>query len=210
MLKYRLEYLIPIVITGYVKSAKAFDPYQAASLVETGASLYFSGGTNQNAFSGILGAADEAADVGFALTDLLEEIGQDTDDEEEMLQSSMNKIENVYSKTRELGWLGSDLSNSINYDLKQGKSLTKKIKALKNTIQTSKKIATIMGFRPKAGEKAVRIQEIKINSMMLEELQAIRRAQYLAYLENQEAKHKRELFLKEILETGKSNRGKMR
>ena len=195
MLKYRLDLVLPLFVLVTAKRSFAFDPYSAAMAAESAYSF--------------MNKADEAADVGFALTDLLEELGQDSDVEEEMIQSSMNRIEGVYSKTRELGWLGSDLSNSINYDLRQGKSLTKKIKALKNTIQSSKKIATIMGFRPKAGEKAARIQEIKINSMMLEELQAIRRAQYLAYLENQEAKHKRDLFLKEILESGKSNKGNL-
>lgn len=195
MLKYRLDLVLPLFVLITAKRSFAFDPYSAAMAAESAYSF--------------MNKADEAADVGFALTDLLEELGQDSDVEEEMIQSSINRIEGVYSKTRELGWLGSDLSNSINYDLRQGKSLTKKIKALKNTIQSSKKIATIMGFRPKAGEKAARIQEIKINSMMLEELQAIRRAQYLAYLENQEAKHKRDLFLKEILESGKSNKGNL-
>lgn len=192
MFKYRLDLVLPFFLIVYAKRSMAFDPYTAAM-------------TAQTAYN-FMNKADEAADVGFALTDLLEEIGEDTETEEEMIQSSMNKIEGVYAKTRELGWLGSDLSNSINNDLRQGKTLTKRIKALKNTIQSSKKIATIMGFRPKAGEKAVRIQEIKIDSMMLEELQAIRRAQYLAYLEDQEAKHKRDLFLKEILETGKTNK----
>ena len=195
MLKYRLDLVLPLFVLISVKRSFAFDPYSTAMAAQTAYSF--------------MNKADEAADVGFALTDLLEELGTDTDSEEEMLQSSMNRMESVYSKTRELGWLGSDLSNSINNDLTQGKSLTKKIKALKNTIQSSKKIATIMGFRPKAGEKAVHIQEIKINSMMLEELQAIRRAQYLAYLENQEAKHKRDLFLKEILESGKHTKGKL-
>lgn len=195
MLKYRLDLVLPLFVLLSVKRSFAFDPYSTAMAAQTAYSF--------------MNKADEAADVGFALTDLLEELGEDTDSGEEMLQSSMNRMESVYSRTRELGWLGSDLSNSINSDLRQGKSLTKKIKALKNTIQSSKKIATIMGFRPKAGEKAVRIQEIKINSMMLEELQAIRRAQYLAYLENQEAKHKRDLFLKEILESGKQSKGKL-
>lgn len=195
MLKYRLDLVLPLLVLITAKKSFAFDPYSTAMAAQTAYSF--------------MNKADEAADVGFALTDLLEELGGDTDSEEEMLQSSMNRLETVYSKTRELGWLGSDISNSISNDLNQGKSLTKKIKALKNTIQSSKKIATIMGFRPKAGEKAVHIQEIKINSMMLEELQAIRRAQYLAYLENQEAKHKRDLFLKEILESGKQNKGKL-
>lgn len=195
MLKYRLDLVLPLLVLITAKRSFAFDPYSTAMAAQTAYSF--------------MNKADEAADVGFALTDLLEELGSDTESEEQMLQSSLNRLEGVYSKTRELGWLGSDLSNSINNDLTQGKSLTKKIKALKNTIQSSKKIATIMGFRPKAGEKAVHIQEIKINSMMLEELQAIRRAQYLAYLENQEAKHKRDLFLKEILESGKQNKGKL-
>lgn len=194
MFKYRLDLVLPLFIVVYTKRSMAFDPYTAAM-------------TAQTAYD-FMNKADEAADVGFALTDLLEELGEDTDDQEQALQSSMNRIESVYSKTRELGWLGSDLSNSINYDLKQGKSLSRKIRALKNTVQSSKKIATIMGFRPKAGEKAARIQEIKLDSMMLEELQAIRRAQYLAYLENQEAKHKRELLLKEILQT-KPQKGRM-
>lgn len=194
MLKYRLDLILPLFLILSSKRSFAFDPFTAAM-------------ATQSAYD-VMNKADEAADIGFALTDLLSEIGEDTDDEEQALQSSMNRIEGVYSKTRELGWLGSDLSNSINYDLKQGKSLSRKIRALKNTIQSSKKIATIMGVRPKAGEKAARIQEIKLDSMMLEELQAIRRAQYLAYLENQEAKHKRELFLKEILET-KPQKGKL-
>lgn len=194
MLKYRLDLVIPLLIVSYANRSLAFDPYTAAM-------------TAQTAYD-FMNKADDAADVGFALTDLLEELGEDTDDQEQILQNSMNRIENVYSKTRELGWLGSDLSNSINYDLKQGKSLSKKIRAMKNTIQSSKKIATIMGYRPKAGEKAARIQEIKLDSMMLEELQAIRRTQYLAYLENQEAKHKRELLLKEILNT-KPQKGKL-
>lgn len=194
MLKHRLDLIIPLLILGFTKKSVAFDPYTAAL-------------TAQTAYD-FMNKADEAADVGFALTDLLEELGEDTDEQEQMIQSSVNRIENVYSKTRELGWLGSDLSNSINIDLKQGRSLSRKIKAIKNTVQSSKKIATIMGVRPKAGEKAARIQEIKLDSMILEELQAIRRTQYLAYLENQEAKHKRELLLKEILQP-KPVKGKM-
>lgn len=194
MLKSRLDFIIPLLIITFAKKSMAFDPYTAAM-------------TAQTAYD-FMNKADEAADVGFALTDLLEELGEDTDEQEQMIQSSVNRIESVYSKTRELGWIGSDLSNAINIDLKQGRSLSKKIKAIKNTVQSSKKIATIMGVRPKAGEKAARIQEIKLDSMMLEELQAIRRTQYLAYLENQEAKHKRELLLKEILQP-KPVKGKM-
>lgn len=181
-------------ILGYRTDAFAFDPFTALVSAD-------------HAYS-VMNKVEEASDVGFALTDLLEELGVDADSEEAEIQSALDRIDSIYSKSRELEWTGRDITESIHGDLTRGKNLTKKIKALRNTIQSSKKIAILMGFRPKAGEKAIRIQEIKINSMMLEELQAIRRAQYLAYLEDKEAKNKREVFLAEILNQKKSKRGK--
>jgi len=183
------------VLLGIRTDAFAFDPFTAMA-------------TADHAYS-IMNKAEEAADVGFALTDLLEELGIDADSEEAEIQKSLDRIDSIYSKSRELEWAGRDISEDIHGDLVKGKNITRRIKALRNTIQSSKKIAVLMGFRPKAGEKAIRIQEVKINSMMLEELQAIRRAQYLAYLEDREAKNKREVFLAEILNQKKSHtRGK--
>ena len=188
-------YLILIVfLLGYRTDAFGFDPFTAMA-------------TADHAYS-IMGKVEESADLGFALTDLLEELGIDSDSEEAEIQRALDRVDNIYSKSRELEWTGRDISENINGDLKRGKNITRRIKALKNTIQSSKKIAVLMGLRPKAGEKALRIQEIKIDSMMLEELQAIRRAQYLAYLEDKEAKNKREVFLAEILNQKKSKRGK--
>lgn len=193
MFKPRIELLIPVLVT-IAHKAKAFDPFTAMA-------------TADHAYS-IINKADEAADVGFALTDLLEELGIDADSEEVEIQRALDRIDSVYSRSRELQWAGTDISESVHGDLVKGKNITKRIKALKNTIQSSKKIAVLMGFRPKAGEKAVRIQEIKIDSMILEELQSIRRAQYLAYLEDKEAKNKREVFLAEILTQKKTQRSK--
>lgn len=175
-----------IFVVMLIRSSRvfAFDPMTVAMTAQT--------------VQTVMGQVDEAADVGFALTDLFGEIGIETDSEED-LQKAVDRMYKINSEARDLKWTSEDLNRSLNDDLANGKNLTKRIKALRNSIQASKKIATIMGFRPKAGEKAVRIQQIKIDSMMLEELQSIRRAQYLAYLEDKEAKAKREIFIQEIL-----------
>lgn len=149
--------------------------------------------------------ADETANIGFALTDLLSELGVDSSENEKTIQNRMDELNQVYSKAQDLDYLNSDIRSSLEYDLKHGKSITQKLSALRNAIRASKQIATIMGFRPKAAENATRIQEIKINSMILEELQAIHTEQYLAYLENSEAKQKREIFLAELLQNSKGN-----
>ena len=94
-----------------------------------------------------------------------------------------------------------DLKNALDEDLQSAKTVTARIKALRNMIAASKRIATVLGIRPKAGEKAAVIQEIKINSMILDELQAMRRAQFVAYLEDREIKARREIYLEEIVHT---------
>ena len=125
-------------------SARAFDPFTTLSAA--------------GSMTSIMNKADEAATVGFALTDLLEELGQDSTEEEKTIQNSLDKLENLQSQTRELEYLSSDINQSLEYDLKRGNNITRKLKALKNTIAASKKIATIMGLRPKAAEGAAHIR----------------------------------------------------
>lgn len=190
MLKRSLEWFLPLLFLSKTDKALAFDPVSVATAAQ--------------AAQGFMNQADEAADVGFALTDLMSEVGVDSENEEQSLQKALDRISDINNEARDLQWSHDDLNRSLNEDLASGNSLNKRIRAMKNAIKASKQIATIMGVRPKAGEKAVKIQEIKLNSMMLEELQAIRRAQYLSYLEDREAKLKRELFLREILESNKN------
>lgn len=185
MFKRLLEWMVPLLIVSKSQKAFAFDPVTVAMTAQTAQS--------------VMGQVDEAADVGFSLIDLLSELGIETDSEEE-LEHAVDRIGQINSQARDLKWASEDLHRSLNDDLSKGNSLNRRIRALRSTVRTSKQIAALMGFRPKAAEKAVKIQEIKLNSMMLEELQSIRRAQYLSYLENREAKLKRDVFLQEIVE----------
>jgi hypothetical protein len=157
------------------------------------------------AVSGIMGGldkADEAADLGFSLGDLLSELGLEPEGEGAM-KNAVSNLEDLSAKARDLRWSKDDVRTALDYDLKRANSVADKLKVLRNMISVSKRIATIIGVRPKAGEKAAVIQEIRINSMILEELQAMRRAQFLAYLEDRETKARRDIFMQEILE-GKS------
>lgn len=192
MLKCSLTFpFIFFVMVMRASKSFAFDPVTVAMTAQSAQTM--------------MNQVDEAADIGFALTDLMSEVGMESDDEEESLQKAVDRVYKINSDARDLKWTSEDLDRSLNEDLSKGKSLTRRIKALRNSIQASKRIATIMGFRPKAAEKAVRIQQIKLDSMMLEELQSIRRAQYLAYLEDKEAKLKREVFIQKILEAEKGH-----
>lgn len=192
MSKHSLTYpFIFFVMIFKTTKSFAFDPVAMAMTAQSA----------QN----IINQVVEAADVGFALSDLMTEVGVETKQEEEDLQKAVDRIYKINSEARDLKWTSEDLDRSLNEDLTNGRSIGRRIKAMKNAIQASKKIATIMGFRPKAAEKAVRIQQIKLDAMMLEELQSIRKAQYLAYLEDNEAKLKREVFIQEILEKEKSS-----
>lgn len=196
MLKPYLNPLIIIGITSMYHKSFSFDPVSVA-MASTSATNLMKG----------MEKIDESADVGFALTELLEELGIESG-AEESLEGAITSIEKLNSKAKELKWAQEEFQNSLNQDVQKGKSLTYRIKAMKTALQASKRIAVLMGFRPKAGEKAVRIQEIKINTMILEELQAMRQGMFLSYLEDKEARTKREIFLQEILDQEKRPRFK--
>lgn len=143
--------------------------------------------------------ADEMADIGFAMGDLLSELGAEPESDDEM-KKAVNQLEDLSSRARDLKWSKDEVHNAIDYDLRRANSIKDKLKALRNMISASKRIAEVMGVRPKAAEKAAKIQEIRINSMILEELQGMRRAQFLAYLDDRETKARREIFMQEIVE----------
>jgi hypothetical protein len=174
-------------------AAFAFDPMTIAAGMQAVSSIM-----------GSLDKVDEMADLGFAFGDLLGELGVETGSEEE-ISRSVGRLEELNRKAQDLKWSGQDIRQALQSDLNSANSLKDKLKALRNMISASKRIATIMGVRPKAGVAATQIQNIKINSMILEELQAQRRQQFLVYLEAREAQTKRAIFIQEIQE---NERGK--
>ncbi len=115
------------------------------------------------------------------------------------LIKAVERLQSLNGKMRDLKFSGDEIKSAIENDLKSANSISAKIRALRNMITASRRIAEIMGVRSKAGQKAAQIQSIKINSMILEELQAMHRSQFLAYLEEREVNAKRDLYLREIV-----------
>lgn len=180
-----------IVITFRSQRSFAFDPVTAAMTVQSAQT--------------VMGQIDEAANTGFSLVELLSELGIETDSEKD-LQGAMDRLGKINSEARDLKWAQEDLNNSIENELKNGKNLDHRIRGLREVVRASKQFAAIFGFRPKAVEKSMKIQDVKINSMILEELQSIRRGQYVAYLEDKELKLQREVYLEKILQKEKGYR----
>ena len=175
-------------------SAFAFDPFTAASA--------------KGALSIVSTEVDELSGVGFALADLLSDLGIDSADEQKQIEEALNRYDNVNTQVNEIYGAGSELSSSINYDLKNGRNLKSRIHALRSVIANSKKIAAIMQVRPKSGQASLEVQKINIDSRILEEIQSIRKAQFLEYLENREARAKRELAMKQILSSQNKKMGR--
>lgn len=182
--------LIDVIVVSLILRQKclAFDPVTVAA--------------GAQAVSGImqgLEKADKVADIGFSLGDLMSELGVAPESEGEM-KDAVSRLERLNSKAKDLQWTKEDIRNALDYDLKRAVTLSEKVRALRNLISASKKVATVIGMRPKAAERAARVQELRVNSMILDELQSIRRAQFLAYLEDREKKARRDIFIQEIIE----------
>lgn len=178
---------VVLATTCFSARSAAFDPTSIASGI-----------------GGALGAVDEGIDVGFALTDLLGELEVSPESEEEVGRAT-KELEKLRDRAGELNSNREEINDLLQTDLSTAKSLSDKLRAVKNMITASKRIAEIMGLRPKAGTAATQIQQLKINSMILDELQAIRRQMFLAQLEERQNKVRRELLLNEI---NKAERGK--
>lgn len=182
--------IVLIVITG--SSAYAFDPFTIA--------------TSAQAVSGILGGlekVDEFADAGFAVSDLLTELEIDPETDQE-IETQVKRLEELDRKARELRSTGRDIKSLTSHDfqnnLLRSKNFATRIKRVRDMIRTTKRLAVIMGLRPKASEKALKIQDARLQYMILDELMAIRRMQFESQLENKELKAKYQIALNEVLD----------
>jgi hypothetical protein len=168
--------------------AHAFDPFSIA--------------TGAQAVSGILGGlekVDELADAGFAVSDLLEELEIDPETDQE-IETQVKRLEELDRKSRELRSAGRDVRSLTSHDLLRSKNFATRIKRVRDMIRTTKRLSVLMGLRPKASEKALRIQDARLQYMILDELMAIRRMQFESSLENKEQRAKYQLALGQVLE----------
>jgi hypothetical protein len=207
MLKYSL---IPFIVTVSLYSIRgyAFDPFTTLTAASSAASLLNSAqGMSETVgdlsqFSEFLGTTAETfEEVGGLGADL----GFESDSNE--LDQKAQRLEKLNSQLRDLCWTSDDLKYTLDSDINSTKSLSQKIRQMRKLISISKKLAGGFGLKTKNSDKVATLQQVKINSMMLDELQAMRKMQLLGYLEDKERIAKQDIYLNRIIgeENGKTH-----
>ncbi|RYZ66887.1 MAG: hypothetical protein EOP05_18495 [Proteobacteria bacterium] len=174
------------------RESRAFDAGGVASAAAGMAASYFSGGLLGG------GGMDMEEMMGFAIafTDLLEEFDIDADADND-IKDMNDKLAALDSKARtmegEIKQLG-----PLAMDIEKNKNLTSKVKRIREMIKTTKTIAGLMKAMPKGGERALKVQDTRLNYMILDELMKISRAQYTEVLERKMRAAKFQLLLADL------------
>lgn len=204
--------MIPfILLTGLTPyRIFAFDPFTTLTAANSAAGLFSSAkGISETVgdlsqFSEFLGTASESFEE---VDGLANDLGFESDSNE--LDNKVQNLEKLNSQLRDLKWTNEDLKYTLDSDINTTKSLSQKIRQMRKLISISKKLAGVFGLKTKGSDKIATLQQVKISSMMLDELQAMRKIQLLGYLENKGRIAKQDIFLNRIV-TEENNKFKIR
>lgn len=196
-LKYFSIFLFLIIKSNV---SLAFDPYSAMTVAQTTSGVLGSmKGISDNFedlsnFSDLLGIANETMDESVGLAG---DLGYESDTS--AIDNKVERLEELNSKIKELKWSKDEMKYALDSDINQAKSLAQKIKQMRKIISVSKKLGGIFGLKTKGSEKVATLQQVKISSSMLDELQSMRKMQLLAYLEDKERIINQDLYLNKLL-----------
>ena len=201
MLKPDLKYF-SIFLFLIIKSSVslAFDPYTAMTVAQTTSGVLGSmKGISENFedlsnFSDLLGITTDVMDESVGLAG---DLGYESDTS--AIDNKVEKLEELNSKIKDLKMTKDEMKYALDSDINQAKSLTQKIKQMRKIISVSKKLGGIFGLKTKGSEKVATLQQVKISSSMLDELQSMRKMQLLAYLEDKERIINQDLYLNKLL-----------
>ncbi|MBC7429995.1 MAG: hypothetical protein H7336_15380 [Bacteriovorax sp.] len=202
--------LIPfiIMISFYGIRIYAFDPFTMMTVASTAASMFNSAKGIAETAGDLMQFADVLGETGEAIEEtqgLASELGYEGDSNE--LDGKAIRLEKLNSQLKDLKWTNDELRYSFDSDITSTKSLSQKIRQMKKIVSISKKLAGTFGLKTKGSEKVAALQQVKLDSLMLDELQAMRKVQLLSYLEDKERIAKQDIMLNRIIteENTKSN-----
>ena len=176
-----------LISFAVISRARAFDPFTAAQGVQ--------------AANGILGGMEklnDASDVGFAFSELLDELDVDQSSDAEVTEV-VKRLEKLEGDSNELNSINQGSRELLNGRSIQRKSFGDKIRHLRSMIQMTKRLGAILGIKPKAASNAIQLQQSRISYMMLDELMAIRRTQYEQNLRDDEQRIAYEKALSKVM-----------
>ncbi len=162
--------------------------------------------------SGVMGAmkeSDEVMDIGISASELMGEFDVDSSLDDE-IREQIKRLEALSRQGREFRDVAERGKSLFDNDLNRSRSLAQKLKTIREMVKFSKRVAALMGVRPKAGERALKVQEVKINYLILDELMAIRQMQFSSLLESKEQKERIQIAMERVLrEEGRLNQSSL-
>lgn len=176
-----------VVLFSSSNSYGFFDPFTIAAGV--------------SAVSGLMQTSkdlDDIADIGISAGELLGEFDVDFSNEKEV-EEQIKRLEDLNRQSRDLQDVSVDANNIFENDLVQSQALAKKIRSVRDMVKLSKRVTELMGLRPKAGERALKVQETKLNYLILDELMSIRKMQFESLLESREQKARLSIAMGKVL-----------
>lgn len=210
MFKYCVVPLF-LIINFHTLKIWAFDPFTVMGATNTTVSFLSSikdindTAGNLSEFSDVLGIATETLDESSSLAS---ELGYESNSVD--LDKRVEKLQNLNSKLKDIKWNSDELKYTLDSDINNTKSLAQKIKQMRKIISISKKLAGAFGLKTKGSDKVATLQQVKVSSMMLDELQALRQVQLVSYLEDKERIAKQDIYLNKLLNEESLNLQKMR
>lgn len=177
----RAYWMIATILSS--SSAIAYDPF---TLV-----------TGAQATSRFFGGLDEAADIGVSLSEFLVEIDEDSGAQDQA-DAVVRRVDEFRSKVNEAQYFKGELEDTMNLDGLDAKSHAQKIKKARQIVQMIKKVSTLFGLRPKVAERAAQAQQTQLQYLMLDEMMAMRRAQFRQYLEARDGEIQRKSLLSKL------------
>ena len=193
-----IPFILLLMLTPH--HSYAFDPFTALTAANSAAGLLNSTkGISESVsdltqFSEFLGTTAETFDE---LGGLGSDLGYESDSGE--LDSKVKKLEKLNSELRDLKWTHEDLKYTLDSDINNTKSLSQKIRQMRKLISISRKLAGTFGLKTKGSDRIATLQQVKISSLALDELQAMRKIQLLAYLEDKTRIAKQDIYLSRIV-----------
>src|SRR5512135_764876 len=156
-----LKRILVAGIFAFCSPAFAFDPVTIAEGLKAA-----------NGLLGGLHKVDDLAGLGFSIAGLMDDLGVDSESSED-LDNVVAELDKAATVSQEASDMGDEIKFNLKRDIRTTKDLRGRIESLRRLIDMCKTIAALMRWRSSAAQKVGQIQELRINSMILEELQAM-------------------------------------
>lgn len=182
----RLAFLITLVSGIH---ARAFDPLTA--------------GLGLDAADKLMEGVEEAADMGEAMTDLMQESEVDENLVREM-EANVKRLEEVQAQYRSMKSTSRDVQDFLDFDLSRSKTLASKVRKVASKIRQGRRLVGM--FSKKGQSTALQIEQVKLNYRILDEMRNMRLQAFNAYLEDKERKAKFASAMEKSLEEEKKFR----